>query len=128
MEGILERLTKASAPGAEPGGATTDLAGAGSILADLYQRLANLDVPHDEWEILYRQRLQVERDLLAGRAPGSVTTTEASTPLSDRVDASRARRAAARRGPGASDAIALAGFALIALDLAVTLTERRRRR
>ena len=27
-------------------------------------RLARLVVPHEEWEILYRQRLQIERDLL----------------------------------------------------------------
>ncbi len=27
-------------------------------------RLARLVVPHDEWEVLYRQRLQIERDLL----------------------------------------------------------------
>jgi hypothetical protein len=26
-------------------------------------RLARLTIPHDEWEVLYRQRLQVERDL-----------------------------------------------------------------
>jgi len=27
-------------------------------------RLARLTVPYEEWEVLYRQRLQVERDLL----------------------------------------------------------------
>ena len=26
-------------------------------------RLARLTIPHDEWEVLYRQRLQVERDV-----------------------------------------------------------------
>jgi hypothetical protein len=30
-------------------------------------RLATLVLPYDEWEVLYRQRLQVERDHLAGR-------------------------------------------------------------
>ena len=43
------------------------------------ERLARLVVPHEEWEVLYRQRLQVERDLLRPRqepraveAPGIV--------------------------------------------------------
>jgi hypothetical protein len=128
VEAILERLTKARVAGAEPGSAVTDLATAGSTLAAVDRQLASLDVPHDEWEILYRKRLQVERDLLAGRAPGSVATTDETTPLTDRVDASRARRAEARRGPGPLDAIAVAGFVLIAADLAVALMDRRRRR
>ena len=33
-------------------------------LKDLDRRLASLVVPYEEWEVLYRQRLQVERDLL----------------------------------------------------------------
>jgi len=40
---------------------------------EIDQKLATLTVPFDEWETLYRQRLQVERDLLAaamGDAPG----------------------------------------------------------
>ena len=39
-------------------------AGAISRLKDLDTRLAGLVVPYEEWEVLYRQRLQVERDLL----------------------------------------------------------------
>jgi len=34
-------------------------------------KLLELDVPTDEWDILYRLRLQVERDLLAGAKPGT---------------------------------------------------------
>ena len=41
-------------------------------------RLARLVVPHEEWEILYRQRLQIERDLLRVR-------DEASGGVLDRV-------------------------------------------
>src|SRR5690349_2231456 len=32
--------------------------------------LAKLEVPYEEWEVLYRQRLQVERDLRAGAMAG----------------------------------------------------------
>jgi hypothetical protein len=35
----------------------------GGALAAVDDRLARLTIPHDEWEVLYRQRLQVERDL-----------------------------------------------------------------
>lgn len=33
--------------------------------------LANLDVEYEEWEVLYRMRLQIERDLMTGRTPGA---------------------------------------------------------
>ena len=36
-------------------------------LPALDERLSRLTVPYEEWEVLYRQRLQVERDLLRGR-------------------------------------------------------------
>ncbi|MCA1569915.1 MAG: hypothetical protein LC798_06250 [Chloroflexi bacterium] len=35
-----------------------------TTLARVDERLAALTVPYEEWEVLYRQRLQVERDLL----------------------------------------------------------------
>jgi hypothetical protein len=34
-------------------------------LAALDEALASLEIPYDEWEVLYRERLQVERDLRA---------------------------------------------------------------
>ena len=34
------------------------------------EQLATLEIPYEEWEILYRQRLQVERDLRAGAMAG----------------------------------------------------------
>jgi hypothetical protein len=39
-------------------------------LTAIDKRLATDDLAYDEWEVLYRQRLQVERDLLAGIRPG----------------------------------------------------------
>jgi hypothetical protein len=44
-------------------------------LAEIDQRLATITVPYEDWEVLYRQRLQVERDMLRGErapAPGEV--------------------------------------------------------
>ena len=38
---------------------------------EIDSKLLELDVPTDEWDILYRLRLQVERDLLAGAKPGT---------------------------------------------------------
>jgi hypothetical protein len=49
----VEDVLRAIAEGHAPGGA----------LAAVDDRLAKLTIPHDEWEVLYRQRLQVERDL-----------------------------------------------------------------
>ena len=130
VEAVLERLTRARVAGAQPGTARVDLATAGATLSEVDRSLASLDVPHDEWEILYRQRLQVERDLLAGRAPGSVATTDRASPLSDQVDGTRTRAKAEteRRGRGWSDAIAAAGLVLVATDVALAVLERGRRR
>ena len=51
----VEDVLLAISEGRAPGGA----------LAAVDDRLARLTIPHDEWEVLYRQRLQVERDLRA---------------------------------------------------------------
>jgi hypothetical protein len=39
-------------------------------LADIDETLARIEIPYEEWEVLYRQRLQVERDLRAGSMAG----------------------------------------------------------
>jgi hypothetical protein len=41
-------------------------------LGSVDERLRHLEIPYEEWEVLYRQRLQVERDLLTGRRPGAI--------------------------------------------------------
>ena len=46
---------------------------ASARLAEIDHRLSTLIVPYEDWEVLYRQRLQVERDMLRGEpapAPG----------------------------------------------------------
>lgn len=80
-------------------------------IADIGRRLALLVVPFEEWQTLYRQKLQLERDTLASRLE---------------ADSRQARR------PTASAAwrdVALALFAggLVALDI-VLLVRRRRER
>ena len=43
---------------------------AAAEFAAIDERLASMDVSYEEWEVLYRQRLQVERDLRAGAMAG----------------------------------------------------------
>jgi hypothetical protein len=83
-------------------------------LRRLDERLARLLVPYDEWDILYRERLQVEMAMLQRE------------PLGDDSRAA-ARPAKSERGllPRPADlAIAGAGLGLIALDAALILTNR----
>jgi hypothetical protein len=42
------------------------------------KELASIQVPYDEWEVLYRQRLQVERDLRAGAMAGQAVVGAAT--------------------------------------------------
>jgi hypothetical protein len=41
-------------------------------------QLATLEIPYEEWEVLYRQRLQVERDLRAGAMAGDAVVGAAT--------------------------------------------------
>ena len=43
---------------------------AAAEFASIDEALATIRIPYDEWEVLYRQRLQVERDLRAGAMAG----------------------------------------------------------
>lgn len=79
----------------------------------LDERLATLTVPFEEWQVLYRERLQLERDALE-------VVEQASGPRSPAEAASGPERGGV--------AIAAAGLGLIALDLALLLAERRRGR
>jgi hypothetical protein len=123
VEAMIERLTLARTAGAEPGPVRgIDLATAASTLAAVDRRLSTLDVPQEEWEILFRQRLQVERDLLAGQVPGTVAPTDASAPGAK----SRERQPGTGRRRPWSAVIAIAGFVLAATDVAVSLLDRKR--
>jgi hypothetical protein len=67
------------------------LANARAVFKAIDARLLDLAVPTDEWDILYRLRLQIERDLLVGAEPGTAFPGHAPHP----------RGVAASRNPGA---------------------------
>jgi hypothetical protein len=64
--------------------------GARAELEEIDATLLDLAVPTDEWDILYRIRLQIERDLLIGAEPGTAfpghepDTRDAAAPRSSR--------------------------------------------
>jgi hypothetical protein len=74
-------------------------------------RIARLAVPFDEWETVYRERIQVERDLLAH---GPATNPSAPAPAPSRL----------MRTSALEWLVGGAGLALLALDV-VLLLERR---
>ena len=63
IEDRLERLAQGAGDGAK---ARRELA---SRFAEIDETLSNLEVPPEEWDVLYRLRLRVERDLLTGLRP-----------------------------------------------------------
>jgi len=80
----------------------------GEGLVQVDRRLASLVVPFDEWETLYRKRLQVERDALRGNG---------------HAPASEERHS---RGPSPAEVgLAALGLGLVALDVALVLAQRR---
>jgi hypothetical protein len=81
----------------------------------LDERLAELAVPFDEWETVYRQRLQVERDLLARQ--------RAVEPLVAEPSAGGAQPSNGRAGL-ADWLVAGASIGLLALDIALLLRGR----
>lgn len=87
-------------------------------LRSLDRRLATLPVPFEEWETLYRMRLQLERDALA-----AMTSAGADDFAEFEDEIEPEPRSASRLDL----AIGFAGAALIALDLAVLVSIRRNR-
>jgi hypothetical protein len=85
-------------------------------LRNLDERLARLLVPFDEWDVLYRKRLQLEMAMLDRE------------PLADAPPVPRRASAERLSVPSPADlAIAGAGIGLIALDAALVLTSRQDR-
>ena len=131
IEARLERLAAARSAGGEPGAASASDGQSGPVdvaaeLRSIDEALAILAVPHEEWEILYRERLQVERDLLAGSRPGA--SFPGGGPKTLAPDGSGRRPQADALPDWLPAAIAAGGFVLTAADVALALAERLRRR
>jgi hypothetical protein len=69
-EAIEDRLTDIARRGAHVGG---DVA---QEFAAIDEQLATIRISYEEWEVLYRQRLQIERDVLRKEVAGLVESTE----------------------------------------------------
>ncbi len=88
-------------------------------LHELDSKLARLEVPFDEWETVYRERLQIERDILSRRLgeepqhPGVADLV----PLPPRGDGP---------SPVLERALAVGGVALLAADVVLLLADRLR--
>jgi hypothetical protein len=90
-----------------PVGATLD------ALREVDQKLARLTVSFEEWDVLYRERLQVEHELLVGGTPGT--------------EGQPGTREVPREPTSMRDlAIGLVGMGLIALDVGVAVADRLR--
>ena len=97
--------------------------------------LAALQVPYDEWEVLYRMRLHAERDLLRGAAPGLASPADAAALRATDV-ALRATDVTVLPGPRArprplegdlqpiGTALGAIGIALVLLDALLLLWQR----
>jgi len=67
---VEDRLGKVASAGGREAAASSDRARKEFEAID--KTLLDLEIPTDEWDILYRIRLQVERDLAIGAKPGTV--------------------------------------------------------
>jgi hypothetical protein len=86
-------------------------------LVDIDHEIARLAVPFEEWETVYRERLQVERDLLSHRL-------DAPPP----AGSSETEGRGSRRAGLAGWAIGLTSAALLAIDVVLLLIRGRRSR
>jgi hypothetical protein len=87
-------------------------------LKPLDERLAKLAIPWEEWDVLYRKRLQVEVELMTG---GNSILQPGAKPVRQPV--------IERRAPALVDlAVAGVGLGLIVLDAVLLFTSRQPRR
>jgi hypothetical protein len=100
-------------------------------LQEIDEKLKSTELPYDEWEILYRMRLQVERDLLRAAAGGRVVGNREGVQRRGRQPvagaAQRTGSSAMPRPqaiPTPSGLIALGVIGLLLLDVILAITER----
>jgi hypothetical protein len=103
---------------------TVDAMGRPVIVAEVRRELeaidralATLDVEYDEWEVLYRMRLQVERDLLRGQRVGEELPGRA--PAGAPVGAS-----AHKPNSAPTMVLAVVGLGVVILDVVLALLDR----
>jgi len=77
---VEDRLGEVARPGGRDPSASSARARARAEFEAIDETLLALEVPTDEWDILYRIRLQIERDLLIGAKPGTVFPGDEPTP------------------------------------------------
>jgi hypothetical protein len=106
IEDRLDEIRHAA--GSAPAGATLN------ALREIDHKLARLTVSYEEWDVLYRERLQVEHELLVGGSPGS---DERARVPEERPEPTTRR----------DMVIGAVGMGLIALDVALVLGSRLRR-
>src|SRR6185436_2083799 len=99
--------------------AREDEATAMSRLAELDGEIARLPVPFEEWETVYRQRLQVERNILARELRRIEPAGREDTP---------APKGPSRRIQIVDWAIGLSSAALLAIDIVMLVVRGRRTR
>lgn len=90
-----------------------------SRLTDIDREIARLAVPFEEWETVYRQRLQVERNILARELRKQQKPRSEPEPRPTREK---------RRLPIVGWAIGLAGTALLGMDIGLLLARIRKTR
>jgi hypothetical protein len=111
VEERLERLANSARDGIDADRVATEL-------ASIDDALAHLNVEYDEWETLYRIRLQVERDLLTGQVPGR---TFPGDPAGEPFAKTESEPAS-----GLQVALATMSIGLVLLDVVLALRDRRR--
>lgn len=105
--------------------ATTDVGQRTTEFAEFDRVLARLNVPGDEWDVLYRIRLQVERDLFVRADPEAAAT---AGHLADQAGAAMGVQAG-RRTTGPWETVAgIGAIALLGLDVLAVVLERLRGR
>jgi hypothetical protein len=114
IEDRLQRVADSS-PTAGPDGAPVVTPDAAAELQAVDRALSAIDIEYDEWEVLYRVRLQVERDLLLGHAPGEDIPGAPTPPVPEPL---------AERGGGSQPILAIAGIVLMVVDIGLAIVER----
>jgi hypothetical protein len=100
-----------------------DGAARSEALASIDRQLATEELSYDEWEVLYRQRLQIERDLLLGVRPGEEMPAASGMASAKPTIATAGLVAYLRRDP-LGTGFAAAGLLLMVLNAALLLAER----